>query len=275
MIRRIDGRAASELMDEAIASSAGATAQWRRWRALAKIRSGKPGPMLLEGVRVDGSAFSITVIRNLQAGELEPSDRPPSITELKPGVAYVDLTRADAAAYRAALPKLAQAEAVIFDVRGYPRVPRGLLNAMSDRTIKSAKMEVPLVTRPDHAFDWIDEGWTIPAQGSRLSGKLIFMTDGRAISYAESILGVVEGERLGPIVGEPTAGTNGDVNPLPLPGGYTLTYTGLRVTKQDGSRHHGIGIVPTHPVSRTVAGFRSGQDEQLEVALSLAGGATP
>lgn len=276
VIRRIDGRAASELMDEAIASSSGATSQWRRWRALAKIRGGKPGPMLLEGVRVDGSAFTITVIRDLQAGELEPSDRPPSITELKPGVAYVDLTRADAAAYRAALPKLAQAKTVIFDVRGYPSVPRGVLNAMSDRTIKSAKMEAPLVTRPDHtAFDWVGEGWTIPAQGNRLSGKLIFITDGRAISYAESILGVVEGERLGPIVGEPTAGTNGDVNPLPLAGGYTLAYTGLRVTKQDGSRHHGIGIIPTHPVSRSLAGFRAGRDEQLDVALSLAEDATP
>lgn len=188
----------------------------------------------------------------------------------------MDLTRADAAAYRAALPKLAQAKTVIFDVRGYPSVPRGVLNAMSDRTIKSAKMEAPLVARPDHtAFDWVGEGWTIPAQGNRLSGKLIFITDGRAISYAESILGVVEGERLGPIVGEPTAGTNGDVNPLPLPGGYTLAYTGLRVTKQDGSRHHGIGIIPTHPVSRSLAGFRAGRDEQLDVALSLAEDATP
>jgi len=97
----------------------------------------------------------------------------------------------------------------------------------------------------------------------------VFLTDGRAISYAESCMGIVEHYRLGEIVGGPTAGTNGNVNPLVLPGGYTLAWTGMKVLKHDGSQHHGIGILPTVPVSRTRAGVAAGRDELLERALEL------
>jgi C-terminal processing protease CtpA/Prc len=68
-------------------------------------------------------------------------------------------------------------------------------------------------------------------------------------------------------VGGPTAGTNGNVNPVLLPGGYRLIWTGMKVLKHDGSRHHGIGIQPTIPVSRTVAGIARGRDELLEKAI--------
>jgi C-terminal processing protease CtpA/Prc len=99
----------------------------------------------------------------------------------------------------------------------------------------------------------------------------VFLTDGRAISYAESVMGFVEGYHLGEIVGQPTAGTNGNVNPFPVPGGYTITWTGMRVVKHDGSRHHLVGIRPTVPVERTRRAVTEGRDEFLEKALSLIG----
>ena len=68
-------------------------------------------------------------------------------------------------------------------------------------------------------------------------------------------MGIVEAYRLGEIVGETTAGTNGDVNPFTLPGGYTIYWTGMKVLKHDGSRHHGVGVRPTVPVPPTPATF--------------------
>jgi C-terminal processing protease CtpA/Prc len=59
------------------------------------------------------------------------------------------------------------------------------------------------------------------------------------------------------------------VNPFNLPGGYQVTWTGMRVTKQDGSRHHGVGIQPSVTVRSTVKGIREGKDEQLDAALAL------
>jgi C-terminal processing protease CtpA/Prc len=102
-----------------------------------------------------------------------------------------------------------------------------------------------------------------------LTAKKVFLTNGRAISYSETIMAIVEGYRLGEIVGGPTAGTNGNTNPFTVPGGFQINWTGMKVLKHDGSRHHGVGIVPTVPASRTRAGVADGRDEVLERALSL------
>jgi C-terminal processing protease CtpA/Prc len=114
-------------------------------------------------------------------------------------------------------------------------------------------------------------GWNLPAASPRIEGRVAFLTDGRAISYAESFMSFVEHYKLGEIVGEPTAGANGNVNPVTLPGGTNVSWTGMRVVKHDGSQHHTIGILPTVPCRRTIAGVAAGRDEVLERALEVIG----
>ncbi|UCH93815.1 MAG: hypothetical protein JSV88_26595 [Candidatus Aminicenantes bacterium] len=80
----------------------------------------------------------------------------------------------------------------------------------------------------------------------------------------------IEGFQLATIVGQPTAGTNGNVNPFTLPGGYRVSWTGMRVLKHDGSQHHGIGIIPHVRVERTIKGVKQGRDEFLEKAIWIA-----
>jgi C-terminal processing protease CtpA/Prc len=103
----------------------------------------------------------------------------------------------------------------------------------------------------------------------RFHARVAFLIDGQAISYSETWLGIAEAFHLGEFVGEPTAGTNGNVNPFRLPGGYGGVFTGMKVLKQDGSLFHGVGIRPTIPVSPTLAGIRAGVDEQLQRALEV------
>ncbi|MFH0982829.1 MAG: S41 family peptidase [Planctomycetota bacterium] len=102
-----------------------------------------------------------------------------------------------------------------------------------------------------------------------LQAHKAFIIDGRAISYAESCLGIIEHYKLGELVGGPTAGTNGNMNPLTLPGGYRVAWTGMKVLKQDGAQHHGVGILPTVPCSRTIQGVAAGRDELLEKAIAV------
>jgi len=99
--------------------------------------------------------------------------------------------------------------------------------------------------------------------------KAVFLTSAAAISYAESVMGIIEHYRLGEIVGEATAGTNGNVNSFKLPGGFGVTWTGMRVLKHDGWQHHLIGIRPTVPVRRTLRAVQEGRDEVLAKALEL------
>lgn len=82
-------------------------------------------------------------------------------------------------------------------------------------------------------------------------------------------MGIVETYHLGDRVGEATAGTNGNVNYIQLPGGYTLRFSGMLVTKHGGARFEGVGILPTVPVERTYAGIAAGRDEFLEKAIEV------
>jgi C-terminal processing protease CtpA/Prc len=83
----------------------------------------------------------------------------------------------------------------------------------------------------------------------------------------------VRHHELATVVGAPTAGTNGNVNPFTLASGHTLGWTGMRVTDQDGGRHHGVGVQPHIRVAPTITGVRAGKDEVLERGLEVIRGA--
>ena len=82
-------------------------------------------------------------------------------------------------------------------------------------------------------------------------------------------MGIFEHYKIAEFVGEPTAGTNGNVNFINLPGGFNIMWTGMKVVKQDGSQHHLIGIQPTYPVQRTIKAVKDGRDEYLEKAIEI------
>jgi C-terminal processing protease CtpA/Prc len=96
----------------------------------------------------------------------------------------------------------------------------------------------------------------------------VFLTDGRAISYAESVMGYVADRKLGTIIGSTTAGANGNVTTFAVPGGFRIAFTGMRVTGHDGQTpHHLTGITPHITARKTIAGLREGRDEVLARAL--------
>ena len=99
--------------------------------------------------------------------------------------------------------------------------------------------------------------------------KIVFLTNEKAISYSESILGYVKNYGLGTIIGKSTAGTNGNINSFKLPGGYNIIWTGMKVTQHDGSQLHGIGIEPDLKISESVETIISNEDIYLEKAIEL------
>jgi len=220
--------------------------------------------------RGDGEARKVEVMPERRPYRMAEK-RPDKIAELKPGIYYVDLGRIDDGEFKAALDELAKAKGVVFDMRGYPaRLSTIVLAHLIDKPIESARWMIPIVKKPDRdGMQFSRSGWPVQPLTPKLTGKIAFVTDARAISYAETYMGMVEHYELGAIVGQTTAGTNGNINPVMLPGGYRVIWTGMKVLKHDGSRHHGVGIKPTVPVERTIAGVRAGRDEFLEAALRV------
>ncbi len=172
------------------------------------------------------------------------------------------------------MPALEKCKAIICDARGYPKGNHEFITHLmkSDDTTKSW-MQVPRIIYPDHEniAGYIKFNWLLKAQKPYLGDKkIVYIIDGGAISYAESCLGYIEGYNLATIVGQPSAGTNGNVNPFKLPGGYTVSWTGMKVLKHNGTQHHGIGILPDVYVTKTIQGIKEGRDEFLEKAIEMA-----
>jgi C-terminal processing protease CtpA/Prc len=271
VIREVDGRPAAAAIAAEEELISGATPQWRRSRALQEMEAGAPNSQLVLKVKPkSGKEFTEKLVRSPQAKPVQER-RPEPIAEVKPEIFYVDLGRVTDATFAAALPRLEQARGLVFDLRTYPNnvSPGGVLSHCIDAPVTCPQWHVPKVTRPDRRdLEFAFSNWPVLPAPPRLKAKTAYITGGGAISYAETWLGIVEHYKLAAIVGGPTAGTNGNVNPVALPGRYTVSWTGMKVLKHDGSRHHGVGIQPTVPAKRTIAGVAAGKDELLERAIA-------
>ena len=262
----VDGVAAATALDAARALASGSP-QWRTLRALHMLGGGPAGTVTLQLERA-GQPRQATVTRG---GAAPPRFTYPAIAEHQPGVWLVDLSRVTMDQITKQLPALAKARGVVFDLRGYPRGAHDVLRHLLPSAETDRWMHVAQVIRPGGsgpAPTWESFGWDLTPATPRLRGQVVFLTGPGAISYAESVMGYVEALKL-PIVGAATAGANGNVRQVTLPSSASIRFTGMKVTRHDGTRSHVEGIRPTVAVEPTLAGIRAGRDEVLERALTL------
>lgn len=273
-VLRVDGRPVADVLAEREARTSGATAGYVRSIALRQMLIGFPGSTVELSLRnplgPDTTSHQVHLAR--VEGPYMPRAAPAKVSEVAPGVYYLDLGRIADADFTAVLPQLLRATGVIFDIRSYPRAVStpAILATLSDTALHSAPFEVPVVAGPDRRFSaFLDGGWPVRPSPTRVRAPAAFLIGPDVVSYGETTMGIVEAYHLGVMVGSTTAGTNGNVNFVKLPGGYGFRFTGMRVRKHDGSPLHGVGIRPTVPVERTIRGLRDGHDEVLDRAVAL------
>jgi len=190
------------------------------------------------------------------------------------GVSYVNLDVITIDSIQFLLPKLEASKAIIFDLRNYPNGNHGVINLLlKQKDTNKSWMRIPQYLYPNQKSiaGFENHGWELKPEKPHLGDKkIIFITSPAAISYAESYMGFIEGYKLATIVGQPTAGTNGNVNSLYLNDGVKFNFTGMLVYKFDGKLLHGRGIMPDVLMEKTIAGIKAGKDEFLEKALEIA-----
>ncbi|MEM0964307.1 MAG: S41 family peptidase, partial [Bacteroidota bacterium] len=272
VIVSIDGQDAKALLEAEAALMSGSP-QWRTRRAFRAFGRGDAGSTARVVLDREGRRLDVEVARVERA----PAERRPDpIAEVRPGIVYVDIDRTNDSLFTARLDDLAAARGVVLDFRGYPgQMSTTFLNHLVREPVVSAWLEVMQTVRPgEPGGAGIDSvRWEhIRPMEPHIGGRLVFLTDARAISYAESILGIVDHFDVGTTVGGATAGANGNVNPLALPGGHQVAWTGMRVRRHDGRVLHAVGIEPEVEVRRTLAGIRAGRDEVLERGIAIAAG---
>jgi len=269
-VTAFDGVPAGSRLKDVMSLQSG-TEAWKSERAASELARGPKDSKVT--LAIDDGASPRTVSLAFSGAKPPSPKRPDEVAEVEPGIWYVDLTRVSMEKLTPALGSIASARGVVFDLRGYPTdAGKGILGHLlsapeSDRWMHVAKIVGPF----GEAAGWRDFGWDLTPATPRIPGKVVFLTDAFAISYAESVMGYIADRKLGTVVGFRTAGTNGNVASCPTPGGFRIHFTGMRVTGHDGkSVRHLAGFRPDVPVEPTVEGLRAGRDEVLERGLAEA-----
>lgn len=271
IILEVDGESAVTRLQETMSLVSGATPQFKRYRSLSLLLGGQAFTSVsLKIEKADGSQEEITTERSMLVyNGFQPDILPNNFTELEPDIFYVNLSQSNRDTFEDDLLALGHIEGIIFDLRGYPSVNPGFLELFITDTISTAQFLVPQTSTPNQEdVTFLEGGWTLqPRPDAPLTQNIIFLTDGRAISYSETLLAMIKHYQVGEILGEATAGTNGNINQIQVPSGHLLKWTGMLVLNQDGSQHHGIGVQPTIPISQTLDDLQNGIDTQLQAAL--------
>ena len=128
----------------------------------------------------------------------------------------------------------------------------------------------PITTYPDRENTFYHtRKWKIMPQLPFINAKFIFIKEPFNVSFGETLIDIIDHYKLGNSIGDTTAGTNGNVNIIPLMGGYSISWTGMQVLKQDGSQLHLIGFRPDYPVNRTIKAIKEDRDEYIEKAKEV------
>jgi len=273
VVEKINGVSAKDALAQEAQYISAATKGWRQRRSLGALRAREKNNKFQLKIKRNGKTSTESLCASLSFREYNALLSKDAIKskKLEEGIYYLDLTQISMEEINGLMPELQKAKAIICDLRGYPKGNHDLIRHLLKAKDTAQWMWIPRIIYPDYEQVTYDKmGWSLEPSEPTLSAKIVFITNASAISYAESYLGYIEGYKLATIVGQGTAGTNGDINTFTLPGGYSIRWTGMRVVKLNGSQHHGLGIVPNVPVERTINGVKAGRDEFLEKALEIA-----
>jgi len=160
---------------------------------------------------------------------------------------------------------------IIFDLRGYLNrdvEEKNLISELVRDTLVSDHFLYYHILSPNNKKFEVVKDYLIPAN-NHPKAKFYFLASESTQSAPESILDMVKFGKIGPIIGKPTAGANGNINTLILPGGIQITFSGLKVVNSDGSQHHLIGVKPDVEVGYTLEDVKTGNDPFIENALEM------
>ncbi|MGK6352246.1 S41 family peptidase [Parapedobacter sp. DT-150] len=113
---------------------------------------------------------------------------------------------------------------------------------------------------------------TAGALNGGYQGKVVILVNEVTQSSAEFHAMAYRVHPNATVIGSTTAGADGDISPIALPGDIRTTISGLGVYYPNGTETQRVGIVPDVEVKPTIKGVKAGRDEALEKAVEFING---
>ena len=158
---------------------------------------------------------------------------------------------------------------IIIDIRNYPStfVPFSLGSYFVSSFTPFVKFTNGNVDNPGE-FTFTKE-LKIPSKGKTYQGKLVVLINEISQSQAEYTAMAFKAGDNTTIIGSTTAGADGNVSVILLPGGLRTMISGIGINYPNGGETQRIGIVPDIEVLPTIEGIIQGKDELLEKAIEI------
>jgi C-terminal processing protease CtpA/Prc len=195
-------------------------------------------------------------------------DRPGEAFQLlSDQVGYLKLSSVKAADAEKYVKSAKGTKGLIIDIRNYPSefMVFALGSLLVEKETTFARFTTGDASNPG-AFHWTKTVSLSPGK-THYSGKVIILVDETSQSQAEYTSMAFRSVPGAKVVGSTTAGADGNVSPIPLPGGLRSMISGIGVFYPDKKQTQRIGIVADVEVKPTLAGIRAGRDEVLEEAV--------
>jgi len=179
------------------------------------------------------------------------------------------------------IPDFSNTRGVIIDLRSYPngKMINGYLNMhqLYQKPVKFVKFTSTDFLQPG-LFTFTQECYTdvfkkissdcFPKTGF-YKGRVIILVNEMTGSHAEYMAMMYRCSPTATVIGSTTAGADGNVSYITLPGNIQTLITGLGIYYPDGRETQRVGIVPDIEVKPTIQGVREGRDEVLEKGIEL------
>ena len=193
----------------------------------------------------------------------------PAFQLLSPQVAYLKLSSAKADEAADYIRRAQGSKGLIIDLRDYPSqfMVFALGSHLVERPTPFVRFSYADFADPG-AFVWGNTVSITPA-ALHYAGKVVILVNQLTQSQAEYTAMAFRAAPNAIVVGNTTAGADGNVSLVPLPGGLYSLISGLGIYYPDRQPTQHVGIVPNLVVHPTVSGIRTGRDQVLEAAIRL------
>nr|WP_275695641.1 S41 family peptidase [Fredinandcohnia sp. SECRCQ15] len=270
VIVKRNGENALDYINELIKLESG-TRQYVKFAALKRFVRDLNGEGKEEFTIIRNSLRKEITAEYNQEVQVDPFNRSeqPVVRQLEKGIYYVNLNLTPWMEIEPFLDELANAEGIIFDSRGYPGTGSDvILYHLTNQESYNMHFNLPQNIYPNQVPESFEsQQWVATPKQPVFKGRFAMIIDGSCISACETYAGHFEGNNLGVLVGVPTAGTNGSINLIKLPGDLGVWFTGMEALKVDGTQHHNIGVIPDINVNQTLEAIKQGRDEFVEAAI--------
>jgi hypothetical protein len=188
---------------------------------------------------------------------------------LSPQVAYIKLSSIKAADLPTYFEKAKNTKGIVVDIRNYPSefMPFAMGAYLATHPTPFVAFIFPDLANPG-AFHFGD-GPMINPGPVHYGGRVAILVDETSQSQAEYTAMALRAMPNAIVVGSTTAGADGDISLIRLPGQLSTLISGLGVFYPDHRPTQRLGIVPDIVVKPTVQGIAAGRDEVLETAVHL------